>query len=274
MVNGNCETRIIDTDILSAEKIERQRFLAEKALEEEKNTYEDEFREGINVENIEELMEDKTEEQVIVVNEPKYTGPTPEELVNEANAKVASMLQEAKEEASRMVDEAELAGYQEGYDKGTKAAVKELEDKKAVLEEQMSCMRQNMEEQTTNLEKEMAEVFTDIYEHVLGISLENLSPLIFHLVNEAIHKADNEKNFIIHISETELGFIKENKEKLLEGLASNISIEIIEDVSLHQGEAYIETNGGIFDCGVEVTLKNLRKEISMLSYEKKNAPFG
>ena len=58
------------------------------------------------------------------------------------------------------------------------------------------------------------------------------------------------------------------KKALLAGIAHAANVEIIEDVTLNEGECLIETGGGIFDCGLGTQLSGLEKELKLLSYVK------
>ena len=51
-------------------------------------------------------------------------------------------------------------------------------------------------------------------------------------------------------------------------MVGNATMEIIEDVSLHKNECLIETEGGIFDCGLGTQLSELTRKLKLLSYEK------
>ena len=60
------------------------------------------------------------------------------------------------------------------------------------------------------------------------------------------------------------------KQALADGAAAGRgTVEIIEDISLRQGECMIETDGGIFDCGVDTQLAELTNRLRVLSYEKR-----
>ena len=58
------------------------------------------------------------------------------------------------------------------------------------------------------------------------------------------------------------------KKALLTGVAHAANVEIIEDMTLSEGECLIETGGGIFDCGLGTQLAGLKKELKLLSYTK------
>lgn len=41
----------------------------------------------------------------------------------------------------------------------------------------------------------------------------------------------------------------------------------MKDITLGKGECLIETEGGIFDCGLGTQLSELRQKLKLLSYE-------
>ncbi len=60
----------------------------------------------------------------------------------------------------------------------------------------------------------------------------------------------------------------QKKEIQAESVAGNATVEIIEDISLRKNECLIETEGGIFDCGLGTQLSELSRKLKLLSYEK------
>ena len=46
------------------------------------------------------------------------------------------------------------------------------------------------------------------------------------------------------------------------------SIEIVEDNTLSKNECLIETENGVFDCGLGTQLAELKQKLMLLSYEK------
>ena len=61
------------------------------------------------------------------------------------------------------------------------------------------------------------------------------------------------------------------KEALLEaGGVVNAHFDIVEDLTLKKNECLIETESGIFDCSLGIELKELKKQLLLLSYEGKS----
>ena len=62
------------------------------------------------------------------------------------------------------------------------------------------------------------------------------------------------------------------QKKVLEAAATHPDsiVEVIEDISLSKNQCFIETDGGIFDCGLDTELTELSNKLKVLSYEKKS----
>ena len=50
-----------------------------------------------------------------------------------------------------------------------------------------------------------------------------------------------------------------------EAVPQNGSLEIVKDATLERNQCLIETDGGIFDCSLDVQLENLIMDVKALS---------
>ena len=61
------------------------------------------------------------------------------------------------------------------------------------------------------------------------------------------------------------------KKKLEAALSSpSATLELVEDTTLSHNECMIETEGGIFDCGLGTQMRELQKRLRLLAYEKRD----
>ena len=51
-------------------------------------------------------------------------------------------------------------------------------------------------------------------------------------------------------------------------VSANSNVEIIEDMTLAKNECMIETDSGIYDCGLGTQLEELRKKLMLLAWQK------
>lgn len=90
-----------------------------------------------------------------------------------------------------------------------------------------------------------------------------------HLIDSTLRKVESSRTFIVHVSAEDYPYVNMQKQALVEGaVAGRGLIEIIEDIALIKGDCLIETDGGIFDCGIGTQLEELTRKLRVLSFEK------
>lgn len=289
------EKRLIDSNELALKKIEEERRRLENLRANLKPTSPDAFSEGLQVEQVDALfgeendsgltdgnviesvaiqdgmepvITDQTAPEYLAPPQPVYDGPSPEELIEGAKQEIQSMKATAEAELRKkekeVMHQAETAGYVEGK----KRAESEYQVKMQALQSTEQELIANYEQKLKEMEVELVAELSDIYSHVLGASMKDYGPTILHVLDTAIHESDDVKSFMIHVSKEEVGFVKNNIDSLRIGLSAQTELEIIEDVTISEGDAYIETDGEIFDCSIDTQLSNLAKQIKALAYQK------
>ena len=119
------------------------------------------------------------------------------------------------------------------------------------------------------LEPRFIETITEIYSHIFGIELADKRDILVHLIDSTLRQVESSKTFIVHVSKEDFPFVNMHKQELAEGATAGKGlVEIIEDIALSQGACLIETDGGIFDCGVDTQLQELTNRLRVLSFEK------
>ena len=201
--------------------------------------------------------------------EPVYTGPSPEELIAEAEAEIAQMRMEAEKNISFLKKRAIEEGKQQGYDEGRAVAMQELEHAKQQLNAQISAMEQEYQELIDQLEPQFIRTITGIYEEIFQVELSGYKKILSHAIVNTIRKIEGSKDFLVHVSRMDYEKLLEKKEELLSAISSKqATMELVEDATLKENECMIETNSGIFDCGIGTQLEELTKKLRLLSYEE------
>lgn len=202
-----------------------------------------------------------------VVPEPVYTGPSPEELVAQAQVEIEAMKRQAMDEIAIEKQIALQSAREEGYEDGKRQAMQELEVMRGQIEQERHALRAAYEEQIEQLEPEFVRTLTGIYEKVFEVGLDNQSEIVLSLLRNTMRKLDGCKNFLLHVSAADYSYIKEHKAELMtDSTQEGTVIDIIEDSMIREGECTIETVNGIYDCGIGTHLEGLRKKLILLSY--------
>ena len=225
------------------------------------------FQAGLNAPEIDPSLYEMDGEEEIP-EEPVYTGPSPEELIAEAQAEIDEMRKEAEKNISFLKKRSMEEGRQQGYEEGRMQAMAELESAKKELEVQARAMEQEYQGLIDELEPKFIQTLTGIYEEVFKVDLKDYKSILVHVISNTIRQIEGSKDFLVHVSRTDYEKVMEQKKKIMSGLPSQgVTVELIADATLKENECMIETSSGIYDCGVGIQLEELTKKLRLLSYE-------
>lgn len=266
------DTRVIDSNALMAQKLSTPAPQKLMPKPEDK----DGFSAGLSADVLEVLMEDPDamesavpEEETAGIAQEAYTGPTADELREEAIAEIEAMKKEAEAqlhfEREQVLSQARQEGYQEGYQKG----VNETEAAKRALEEERKSLTKEFEKQLDELEPAFVETIAGIYEHIFKVELSGYREIVVNLIARTLRKIEGGRVFIVHVSKEDYPYVSMQRKQLEVGVATgNSTLEIVEDITLSKNQALIETEGGIFDCGLGTQLAELHQKLMLLAYER------
>ena len=276
------DARIIDNNELANKKIEefqeqelkRQRaMMAEDeglSSEGEENS---DFSPGINMEQLDQLTEDQS-----ILCAPNED---PQFDMEAMQAEIDFKLQQASEQAEAIINDAQNQaegikqgaieqGHQEGYDAGYQEGMAAVESLKADIEAQREGLEKEYQMLVDELEPEMVDVLTQIYEHVLGIELRDDKGIILHLLKNTLSRIEPGNDLIVHVSSDDYDEVMDEKEALNACVTSpNTTMEIIEDPLLKENECMIESDSGVFDCSLGVELSEISRKLKLLSFDRK-----
>lgn len=188
-------------------------------------------------------------------------------LIAQAEADAAMIKNLATEEIARDKSIATDMGRQEGYEAGMAQATQELEQMKAQLEIQRKHMEQEYEDMLFELEPQFVRHITNIYEKVFQMDLSDKKDIVLNVLQSAIQKIESTKNYIIHVSKEDYSFVNDRKNILIDAtMSADAIVDIVEDMTMRQGDCMIETANGIFDCGIDTQLSAIKKRLVLLSY--------
>ena len=274
------EARIIDSNELANQKIEAfqemelKRQRAQMATDEP--AYEgaegDDFIPGIDMEQLSQLTEDQSMLESV---------PDPQFDMEAMQAEIDLKLQQAQEQADMIINNAhqqaqeimasaQQQGHQEGYDAGYQEGVAAAEALQADFEQQKEDLEKQYQQIVDELEPEMVDVLTQIYEHVFNIELREDKGIILHLLKSALSRIEPGNDLIVHISSDDYDDVMEQKDELDACITSpNTTMEIIEDPLLKENECMIESDSGVFDCSLGVELSEITRKLKLLSFDRK-----
>lgn len=191
------------------------------------------------------------------------------EILERARAQAAEIEQmaavQAQQEKTRVLEQARQQGYADGLEQMRQETARmeaELKEK----ERQLEASYQSLIEE---LEPQFVDTITGIYEHIFKVELGNYREVLGYLISTTMRRSEGSRDFLVHVSKEDYSEVSAMKKQITEGVISpNCSVEFVEDITLSQNECLIETDGGIFDCGLGTQLTELRQKLRLLSYER------
>ena len=241
------EKRVIDVNALMEKRIEE---LAAKMKQPENAGFvngegEDGFTVGLNYERVEGLLSEEDGEALgNVIKAETDTG----ELYAKAQEEAEQILAQAREAAAaekqayissaqaQIAKERTMALEQakaQGYAEGKQRADAELARIENEFAERAKAMEAEYDRLLENVETEMIDVLTGIYEHLFQVELSSHREILIHLATAALRKIEGGRDFLVHVSAEDYPYVSMEKKQLMAALASpNATLELVEDITL------------------------------------------
>lgn len=273
-VMQNDEAIVIDSNERMAAKIEE---IAHSLEQVEQEDFGDSFSEGIEAAQVAALLsEDNSGSMIHSANEQVYEGPSPEELIGQAENEIREMKERAEaeiaENRSRAMQEAAEEGHRQGYDQGYQEGLRqasmENDARKRELDERAHILQEEYERKLSEVEPTLIDTLTNIYAHIFEVDMSNYRNVIMHLIETTLHRVDGCENYLVRVSKEDYPYVSMQKQNVLEKcVTGSAKLEVVEDITLAANECLIETDSGIYDCSVGTELKELKKQLMLLSYQ-------
>lgn len=266
------DKRVIDTNTLMAQRIQA---LAEQM---QQDGQQEGFVSGIEAQMVEVLTASDDAE---LLTTDMGGGPLdPQMLVSQAMEQADLLVQEANQQAQRILDDAKAQAEAErkriakearaqGYEQGMQEAIRELEQEKGRLQEKEIQLEAGYQEMIATLEPQMVEVISGIYEHIFQVELSSHKEIVSQLIVSALSRIEGGRDFLVHVSKEDYPYVSMQKKQITSAVtAPGSSVELVEDMTLSANQCLIETDSGIYDCGLGTQLEELRQKLMLLSYQK------
>ena len=192
-----------------------------------------------------------------------------DEVIADARQEADRILAKARKEAEEIAERAREEGYNTGFEQGTRDADIFLADKQNALENEYQSRRSALEDEYRNrfdeLEPELVNAILEVVENIFGVISTDSREIVLSLVNSVMRNTELSKQFTIRVSDEDYDFLNANRNAIYGATSSDITIEITKDNRLEHNQCVIETDAGVFDCSLDIQLRNLIHEIKVLS---------
>ena len=189
-------------------------------------------------------------------------------ILEDAKAQAESILQEAKEQAEAWKADVLVQARQQGQQEAKAEADRAEAQRASEYQKKLAGLDAEYQKRIDELEPEFVDTITGIYEHIFHVDLHSYREVLCYLISSTMRKTEDNRSFLVHVSKEDYPYVSMQKRQIMaEATAPNSTVEIVEDMTLGKGECLIETDNGIFDCGLGTQLSELRQKLKLLSYE-------
>ena len=207
---------------------------------------------------------------------------SPEDMIQQARAEAEGILVVARLEAEKIMDDAKnraemlyeqkkQQGYQEGVSRLQDEILehrarlqKEFQQKELELQDTAELLQADYEHKLETLESDIVDVMIQVFHKVFNIQFDNKKQMLLHLIKDTLLGVDAGKNFVIRVAESNYKFIESHVADIKEKIGNDVSIDVVNDMNLEENDCIIETATGVYNCGIDMVLSNLEKDIRSL----------
>lgn len=185
-----------------------------------------------------------------------------EEIINDAKDRAFELVEEAQKEALTILDNTKESAYNEGFEKGKNEALAEFS---GIINQAFALLGEMQKEKCSYLDKmkpELVNLSIRIAEKVINQKIASDKSIFSSMVSATIAKIQGCEELQISVNPVQFDEFQGAKSKLLSGLKSIKSIEIIADEALDENGCLIKTECGSIDAGVKTMIGNINEAFS------------
>ena len=261
VVNKESERRIINAD---------ERYINKGIhMQDDASSYQEETIPG-SEEVLDEFLAGLATEEIY--EEPEVS---PEDLIAQARAEAEEIIASAQAEAMKYADNARLEAEtlyekskQEGYNEGSAKLHAEVAEEKARMQEELIELKHQLQDEhrrkLETMESDIIDAVIMVFRHVFHIQFEDKKQILLYLVHNTLMNVEVGKEIRIRVSSANFKFIESHIGDIKEKIGNDINVEIVNDMTLEAEDCIIETESGVFNCGIDMELTNLEKDIRSL----------
>ena len=267
--NESEEKRVIDTNELLRRRAEGNLAFRDVMPDS------DGFAMGLDAQEVETSGEDAEGSSNVI-----KAGEESRLLLEQARGEAEAILEEARAEAAQYRKEAAAQAEKEkegifeharkqGYDAGLAKAQSEEENLRREYNDKIAQLEAQYQQLFEEMEPLLVDTITGIYEHIFQVELGSHREILEHLISNTVHRLEGGHSFLIHVSKDDYSFVNMQKKQILNGAVSGAdTVDVVEDMTLTKNQCMIETDSGIFDCGLDTQLSELRQKLMLLAWSR------
>jgi len=109
------------------------------------------------------------------------------------------------------------------------------------------------------------EALATVLEKTFHVFVQDEKDVLIFLIRKTIEGIDSGKNFKIRVAMENAKFVSDEIPKFREELGADAKIEVLGDKNLSDNDCILETDYGVYHCGIDLQLSNLLRKMKALS---------
>lgn len=189
-----------------------------------------------------------------------------EELISQAQCRADEIILKAKEEAQRIVEQANQdkdlsrqEGYEQGVKKGLAQTAEEMKDKYEALLSLFKDFEVQKKEYLIKQEKDIVELVVALTEKIIGTIVDLQPEVIRHIIKNTLEHVNGAQKITIKVNPIHIPYLSGYNEIFMDNGQENM--QIIEDSNIKPGNCRIVTENGFVDSLLEVQLRELKQAL-------------
>lgn len=197
-----------------------------------------------------------------------------ESIIEDGENEKESLIQDAYERSKDILEKNKKdgykKGYKEGYDEGYSKGYKEgKKNADKIIEEALEIKQGYFDDRKNllvELEKDLIQLVTEIYEKIIREKTEEDSDLIVSLVLNGIESLDITDKLTIIASQEDYDILEMSRDLILAKASMISNLDIKYDTTMEKGDCILETPKG----NIDASLKNQLAEVKEILYSVLN----
>ena len=182
-------------------------------------------------------------------------------LVDEGKAQAVQIEREIRQKLTLVEDEARTRGQKAGYEEGWASGSSEVErlvGRIHVILEKITEKRQEIIEGT---EAQIVQLVLQIAKKVVKVISENQRNVVINNVLQALRRLKTRGDVVVRVNLEDLKVTSDHTKEFLAMVENVKSITVVEDTTVDQGGAVVETDFGEIDAKISSQFAELEEKI-------------
>lgn len=257
LVNVDTKARIINSDekfTTGFQALQAENYIVNPDMED----FDGEFSDGLYAEEINPEPQPSPEE---ILEEARQQA---EYILAEAQAEALKITTDSQKQADMLFERTKLEAYKEGVSKLQDELIAKSQEYEQKYKEKEQALWTEYEEKLDALESDIVDIMIRVFNKVFHIQFDNKKQILLHLIKDTLLGVDAGKNFVIRVSEVNYKYVESHVADIKEKIGNDVVIDVVNDMSLSEEACMIETATGVYDCGIDMVMTNLEKDIRSL----------